>query len=774
MFLKFLISNLRLLVRRFKSVAVINVVGLAVAFAVMLVVAMQAHYDLTYDRSYKNSRDIFISEVGWVGWEFDEYMNYELPGLWKERIPEIRSYCVSNRSNIAQRTMQIEGRGSESTGHDVIIKGVSPGFLDVFTPGIVTGDASGAFDAPGRCIIPEKLAATIFGGESPVGHVLVEANNPEKRYIVDAVYRDFPANSSLGNDLYTQAAQTQQSQYNYLAYFVIDPADRDAVLAKMNDSTLVRDADPERFYAGERYALTNLAEFYLHGGAEGGGHLGLTLYLLVIGALILVVAIINFINLSMAMAPSRVRNVNIHRILGIGRLRLRSSLSMEAAVMAVVAVAAGCLLVHWFSTSVFTDFFTADLTLYRNIPLIAVCAAVLLLVAFLVGIHSSRYATSFDVAIALKSSFALSRQGAGLRNTLVVVQFTAAILFICFSWFVKVQYNYMSGYEVGYERENIVYVPALADSIAQASFRQELMKNPAITDYTLAMTPGYLNSIQGNEFEGKEVVYVSWFGDSNMLRFFGVEIVAGENFSPDSGLEQIILNREFMRKYDFGEDIIGKNFSGFTTVAGIAEDINFASLHEPIKPMAFITYNGWSAAEVFIKISGSDVPATLDFIEKTWRELAPTDGTEYSLTFLYEQIDALYKRELDTSRLIGILGAMAVAIAVMGVFGLIMLNTRYRTKEIAIRKVNGATIGGVALMLNRGMLILVGVALVVAVPLTLVFITRWVAGFAYKAPLPWWLFPAGGALVLIIAVATVSLQSWRAASANPVNSLKSE
>jgi putative ABC transport system permease protein len=401
----------------------------------------------------------------------------------------------------------------------------------------------------------------------------------------------------------------------------------------------------------------------------------------------------------------------------------------------------------------------------------------LLGVAFLVGLYSSRYATSFDVAIALKGSFALSRRGVGLRNTLVVVQFATAIFFICFSAFVWMQYRYMSNYSVGYEKENIVYLPTMADSTSRATFAQELLRDPRILDITTTQPPGYLGNEWGNRLEGKEVAINVWPSEQNTLDFFGVDVVAGDNFSSGTGTREIIVNREFLRKYGFTESIIGKEFNGHRIV-GIVEDVNFESLHKPIGPMGFAK-TGY-INDTFIKISGNDVPATLAFIENTWNDIPAEKrrnywgALEYELKFLDDQLDALYKRELNTSRLIGILGAMAVAIAVMGVFGLILFNTRYKTREIAIRKVNGASVGGIALMLNRGMLILVGVGFVLAVPLALVFITHWVAGFAYRTPIPWWLFAAAGLLVLVIAVATVSWQSYRAATANPVKALMSE
>ncbi len=262
-----------------------------------------------------------------------------------------------------------------------------------------------------------------------------------------------------------------------------------------------------------------------------------------------------------------------------------------------------------------------------------------------------------------------------------------------------------------------------------------------------------------------------------MLDFFGVDIVAGNDFSPDiRGREQVIVNQKFLDTYDFtAEDVIGKTFDTYRQdglIVGVAEDVNFESLHNEVRPMVFVAMNTWNN-QGLVKIAGGNTPATLRQIEDTWNRFRGADS-EFSLQFLDEQLDARYRRELNMSRLIGILGLIAVVTAVMGVYVIILFNSRYKTREIAIRKVNGASIGEIALGLNRGMLLSLAVAMALALAPTLWLIRGWVSSFAYRAGVPWWLYPAAGLVVLAIAVATVSWQSWRAATANPVESLKTE
>ena len=774
--MKFLISNIRLLGRRFKSVAVINIVGLSVAFAVTLVVAKQLWYDLRYDRGFENSGSIHLVELDWgTGGGPRPIMNQQIPELWAERIPELQGYCLIGNS---WGTTVFNRRGDatqqeESVG--ISFYYASKGFFDVFTPEIVAGDASAALLVPGHCIISLSSARAMFGTGDPVGNVIGSSITGD--LVVDAVYRDFSANSSIGNGIYTMLAPEENSgRYNTTGYFMFPPEDLDRVVERVNDPAMLAEVAGGQ-YREQSYWFTELSRLHLHGGATGqGGQSRTMLYLAVIGLFVLVVAIINFINLSMAMAPARVRGVNIHRILGIGKGSLRASLAMESVLMAAAAVVAGGGIVYWYAGSALNDFFTAPLTLDAGIGLTVVIIALFLAIAFGVGLYSARYSSSFDVAIALKSSFALSRHGTRTRNTLIVIQFATAIFFICFSAAIKMQYDYMAGYEMGYEKENIVVLDGGQSKVSADVLTEELTRNSEIIDVTSSFDmPGAIGSFSGTNIKDKPVSYYTWTVAGNFLDFFGIEatpgrMVDGRRLYTREGVfaSTMIVNREFMRRFDFTEQEMAEEG------IGISEDVNFESLHEPVKPMAFTMIPEWKSVfpKIFVKITDNNVAATMKYIEDTWKTLSGATGV--NATFLDDEIDNLYRHELGMSRLIGILGLVAVVIAIMGVYGLAAFNTRYKTREIAIRKVNGATIAGILKLLNRGMLTLVGVAFVLVVPITVWMVGRWIGAFAFRTSIPWWLYLAAGALVLLISVATVSWQSWRAANANPVKALISE
>ncbi len=541
--MNFFISNLRLLARRFPSVVVINVVGLSAAFAVTLVVAKQVWYDLTFDRGFGNADEIHLVELDWgTGGGPMEIINQQIPAIWAERIPQIKDYCLIGTQTAGTYFRKVEDSPGVSRADDVTLLRASPGFMDVFTPEIVAGDVSKALLVQGHCMIPASMAARMFGNDDPVGNIIVSGGG--EQLLVDAVYRDFPKNSSIACAVYTCQEGQSSMQYNSRGYFVFPSGDLDRVMKQINDPALLAEVEGGRF-TNFKFWLTGLSDFHLRGNAAGEGGYGRTvLYLFVIGLFVLVVAVINFINLSMAMAPSRVRSINIHRILGIGKAGLCNSMAIESVALSAAAVVVGCLIVHRFAGStLFTDFFTAPLALDADIPLTAVAVAFFLVMAFAVGLHSARYATSFDVAIALKGSFALLRHGTRLRNTLIVVQFATAIFFICFSAAVAMQYNYMSNYSVGYEKENIVTFDAGRAEVQADALTEELRRNPDIVDVTSSFDmPGAIGSFSGTSIKDKPVSYHTWTIAGNFLDFFGINATPGR---VDAGFRLFTSEGEF-------------------------------------------------------------------------------------------------------------------------------------------------------------------------------------------------------------------------------------
>ena len=309
------------------------------------------------------------------------------------------------------------------------------------------------------------------------------------------------------------------------------------------------------------------------------------------------------------------------------------------------------------------------------------------------------------------------------------------------------------------------------------TFGEELKRDPRILDYTASQfIPGHVGMSWGRQFEGEQVNAWIWPVQVNFPHFFGIKMVEGRDFQDNDSTGKrcaIIFNECFMKKHQL-KNISGKPFPGFgvdLTVVGIAKNTNFSSLRDSIRPMGFAVLGNYCMNWFFIKLSGNDVPGAVESIKKTWEKYSDED---FNLKFLDASMDKLYKNETNLAKLISMFGLITILIAIMGVYGLVVFNTRYKSKEIAIRKVNGASIKEIILMLNRTVLIQLSIAFVVAVPLSYYIVHRWLQQFAYKIPIYWWIFLVAGLLVFVITVVTVSWQSRKAATANPVDAIKNE
>lgn len=770
--MKLILKNLKQYLHSSKSVFLFNIVGFTVSFTAFFVIAIQVHYDFSYNKNFERINEIYT---------FNRYhhangnnyytINQELAKEIAAKIPEVKDYCLLDHARISDVSFEVEGLTRNQT---LSIYEAGRNFFDVFTPEILFGSTEKIFDTPGKALISLETARQLFGEADPIGRML---NAGDLTLTVMAVYKDFPENCSLENGIYTYMQPNSPNNWNYFCYFLIDPSNVNAVAEKINSVEILGEETFRHFRENPEekveFQLPALKDQYLHGYSK---RIHTTLSLLVIGIILLLIAVINYTNFAISMAPARIKNVNIHKILGVSTLRLRLSIVAEAVIFILFALILSFIGLHYFKGSGLASNFVADLSIGNNLPVVIVASLFILLLSVPIGIYPAIYTTSFNEAFAMKGSFALSPKGVMLRNSLILFQFVASIALICISGMIKMQNDYMQNYSWGFQKENIGYINLNNTDVDTELFGNELMQNGSIIDYTLSWNvPGRVGMTWGRNFEGKQIDYFTvWPVTPNFLDFFGVKIVAGENFPQERDREKIIFNQEFMRVNDFTDDIIGKEFEGFSPadIVGVVENIHFESLHEPIKPMAFVVFpNKRNYNYLYLKLTGENLPANIAQIENTWKQFTdkPLD-----FKFLDDSMNDLYKNEINTANLIGTFGLVCVLIAMMGVYGLVLFNTRYKTKEIAIRKINGADENEILLLLNRNMLRLLSISFLIAVPIALIIIDKWLDRFAYKTSVPWWLFAGSGLIVLMISLATVSWQSYKAATANPVDSLKTE
>jgi len=783
--MKAIFRNFFFVLKRFKTSSILNILGLSVAFAVFAITLTQVHYDLSFDRNFKNADDIyFFSQLyssGDRGTNMPTTMGKEI----QSKFPEVKSYCLINPNVSSELLVDIINSKGIKQKFSTKVTPVTAGFLDVFTPEIVKGSTKDLFAGQGRAMITESTAHKLFGDENPIGktihyHFSKTFYNNQKTNLVTvmAVCTDFPKNCSIENGIYTLLPDDEPSNYNYSGYFVVNKSGYTKLLSQLNS---------EKFFGKERWLemqksekkatveLTplNKAHFDLE-----KGRLTTTLSLLAIGILTLIIAYINFLNFSIAISPARVKGLNIHKIIGASPLKLKLTLASEAALFSLLSFILALFYISFLKETFISDYFSADMSLSANKPLLMGIGFVSLLFGLLFGWYPARYIVSFQPAVALKGAFAMSVRSVRLRNTLITIQFIAAITLIIVALFIQVQNNFMLHRSWGIQKENIVYVPYGQLKIDMHTFGEELKRDPRILDYTASQfIPGGVGMSWGRDFEGKVVEAWIWPVQVNFLKFFGVKMSDGRDFqdADSTGKKNtIIFNENFVTKHQL-KNILGKSFPGFgidLTVVGIAKNTNYSSLRDSIRPLGFAVLGNYPMNWFFIKLSGNDVPGAIESIKKTWEKYSDED---FDIKFLDATImDKLYKNETNLAKLISMFGLITILIAIMGVYGLVVFNTRYKSKEIAIRKVNGASIKEIILMLNRTVLIQLSIAFVVAVPLSYYIVHRWLQQFAYKIPIYWWIFLLAGLLVFVITVVTVSWQSRKAATANPVDAIKNE
>jgi len=782
--MKAIIRNFFFVLKRFKTSSVLNIIGLSAAFAVFTVTLIQVNYDRSYDRNYKNSDDIYFFSMSYLNGDRGITMPTTMARDISNKFPEVKSYCLVNPTGQLELLVDVINKKGIRQKYSTKVTPVTAGFLDVFTPEIVGGSTKDLFGGQGKAMITESTAKKLFGIENPIGKTIYYHfskhfyNNQKSNFVtVLAVCKDFPENCSIKNGIYTLLPDDEPSNYNYNGYFVLNKNSYSKLLLQLNSEKFFGKENWEEMKKSEEkktVELTPLNKAYFD---FEKGRLTTTLSLLAIGILTLIIAYINFLNFSISISPARVKGLNIHKIIGASPFKLKLLLASEAAMFSLLAFLLALLYIVLLRDTFISDYFSADMSLSANRFLLGFTGLFALLSGMLFGIYPARYIVSFQPAVALRGSFAMSAKSVRLRNILITLQFMAAITLIIVAMFIHIQNSFMNHRSWGIQKENIVYLPYGQTKIDMHTFGEELKRDPRILDFTASQfLPGHVGMSWGRKFEGKQVNAYIWPVQVNFPEFFGVKMAEGRYFqdTDSTGNKHAIIFNECFLKIHQLKNIQGKDFPGFDmnlSVVGIAKNINYTSLRDSIRPMGFAILGDKYMNWFFVKLSGKDVPGAIENIRKTWEKYSDED---FNIKFLDASMDKLYKNEMNLAKLISMFGLISILIAIMGVYGLIVFNARYKSKEIALRKVNGASDREIMFMLNRSVLIQLTIAFTMAVPLAYYIVHSWLEQFAYKTPIYWWVFLLAGLLVLTITVITVSWQSHKAATANPVEAIKNE
>ena len=772
---------------------VLNVIGLTLAFSVFLILMVQVVYDTRYDLGYPDTDKIVRIEYsdptspGVYGVQLSRPIIEQLKGYF----PQVEAvacyrYYKNSSGNFKEADTDIPGVRVRYATTDFDL-------LRVFPFEFVEGDTSG-YRAPGTAVISERGARQVFGDQSPVGKDIQfeTKDNMGNSWRIVAVYKDFPDNSSMDNELLLnigdeslnnpsewsfpcymklrtgEGMQPLLDSLNYMFYGDGEYADNaDVRLSTLHDAYYARDVDGDNMAKGNRTT---------------------TMTLLTVSILVLLIAIINFVNFAMASVPFSIKSINTRRVIGSTRGQQIRAQLWRALGLVLLAFILSTGVMSLVATSSFAHYISGSLMVSDNPHIILIGLGVAVITALIAGIFPARYSTSFSPAMVLKGSFSLSAKGRKMRSVLVGFQYVISFILILCSLFITVQIKYMKSYDMGFDREQTVeFFVSSRIGNSRETLRQMLLENPDITDVTFAggqvVSQGKMG--WGRDYQGQRVQMDCLPVDPNFISFFGMEIAEGRDFTESDNLNPngtFIVNQAFMAKYPFLR--IGLKFSGHqgddmpAEIVGIVKDFNFQPLQYSVAPIVLYNFGSdpwWPLTVGYAKILPGNVQETFKYIREKCAELDPTfDTSSMGLNFMDESIGRLYQKEDNLGRLITTAALMSLLISVIGILGLVYFETQFRRKEIALRRVHGASVSEILAMLNRYYLIITAVCFVVAVPVAVVIIRSWVSGFPYHSPVPVWIFLAALLIIGLITVVTVTLQSRRAALRNPIDSISNE
>lgn len=811
--MKIAFRNFLTTLRRYKISSLLNVIGLTLAFTAFYVIMTQVWWELGYNRSLHEADRIYLVEN--EDW-------YE-PGKWSSwlnrPVPE-RVIASTAGVEVGGCMWGDFGSGTCWTSNEpsfgynkfsASCGSVSLPFLDVFAFRSVEGDVHD-LGKPKSVIVSREAAERMRVGVGSLIWVDTDEPQPDGAMEVVAVFEDFPDNSLLGEcevvknlgetNLYT----TSEWSFNYFVKFRpgADPDEFARQWTNVNQE-MQREAAEKRAAAGDAaddddesgiygVRLSPVSELYFESDSQAPcrqGSVVTTYTLLGIAVLVIVLAFINFVNFFFALVPVRIRTVNTFKVFGAPASSLRFNFVFEAFGLVLIALLAAWYVSFALQGTEFASYISASLALSQNLEVVGLVAVVAFVMALAASLYPAWYITSFAPALVVKGSFGGTRSGRRLRTLLLGVQFFISIGLIIATSFIRLQHDYMMHYDMGFDKENLL-AARLSErgAVSYDALRQKLLSDPQVKDVTGATSR--LVSVGrmgwGREFKGRQVAFQSYVVQPDFLRVMGIPITDGRDFLEsdfDKELGTMIFNEAARREFEMQ---VGDRINGFVSpdeqIVGFCADFNFKPLQYGVSPFCFYLLpkkiqqeNYWHLPHVvYVRMTpGADIAAVTAHIRRCIAEVDPrTEPGDIVVRVFDEELGLEYDNERKLTAIVGLFALLAVVIALMGVFGLVLFETQHRRREIAVRRVMGASRGEILAMFNRRYVMLVAVCFVLAVPVSIWAVRHWLAGFAYAVPLYWWVFALALAGVLAVTALTVTVRSWHAVNENPAESVKSE
>ncbi|MBQ8553293.1 MAG: ABC transporter permease [Alistipes sp.] len=811
--MKIAFKNFLMTLRRYKVASLLNIVGLTLAFVAFYIIFSQVWFTITYngqfpnaDRTYLISPDFGGGNDGETQWSTNSPGNLAYTSA--EQFPDAEEVASTMPYPRISRIWIKRNEYTMEPFNEYVYQGTAnvPSF---FGFECLAGDYS-QLKEPNTVAMARSKAEKLGVGVGDViyfeGGKYNDDGKPTVQQTIVAIYEDMPKNCMFShwgimqNDegVYTEG----NNNWNYSNFVRMrEGADLDTYIEIFKKGYadwflgMVQEwmaeaeeaADPEEIAmakeeldSGAQVLATRLvpldelyyAEFYDSGNFQTGKK-HTPIILGSIAFIIVLIAFINFVNFFFALVPVRMRAVNICKVFGASQGTLRWNFLFEAIGLVLLSMALTFYLMIAIQESFITNYSICSLALGDNVAVIIMMVALMVLLAVVAALYPAFYITRFNASLGVKGGFAQSATGRRLRSVMVGVQFSVAMILIIVTAVFWLQYRFMINYDLGFDRENVVTFASWDLGTRSETVVERLQQHPDAVDVTTSAVNLFrCNQMWGRMYEDKEYRVranaVRW----NFLDFFGFEVVEGQGFTQSSAERDEIVMMSRMHR-DVGIPLGYKEGNQYTYV-GIIKDIRLTSLAQEDEYYAFYCdKSDLRKSHFYIRLrAGADVKAFAEYVKKLTKELSPASN-EPELYFLEEWVEGLYAQTKKDMVLIGLFAGLAIIIALMGVFGIVMFETQHRRSEIAVRKVYGATTRQIVEMLNLRYVWIVGGCFVVAAPVAWQITSRWLESFANRIAQPWWLYIAALLVVLAVTVGLVTLRSWKAATKNPADVVKS-
>jgi len=774
---------------RHKLYSLINIKGLTVGLAVGILLLLWVQDEFSYDGFHKNEKNIYkVENMVGTGASRQLWSVTAAPigVLAKKEIPGVEDAVRISGNGYYQLFKFKDKVFSEQNNFFT-----DPSLFSVFDFKLIKGNPSDPFPDDNSVVITASMAKKYFGNDDAMGKVIVA--DDKVNFKVTGVVNDFPKNSTfradmlfpmslLGSNMYANNKEGKNlendfMQFNYNTFLLFKPGfSFEGFAEKLKQIHLKIKPDD----TDADYLLLPLSKMHLHRADGSDGGYSTVRMFFIIAILILVIACINYVNLSTARSMLRAKEVSLRKIVGAGRAQLFFQFIIETVVLFLFATVLGLGLVYVL-LPLFNEISGKELILnltdYRiwEIILLTVCGTLIIS-----SIYPALLLSSFEPLKALKGKISARINDATFRKTLVVVQFTFSVVLIAGTIIIKEQMSFMRSKQLGYDKSYVLSCSMRKMGEHYDAVKADLLKQPGIAGVTSASVNiiRYGGHTGNNWWDGKqdgETLMLSPMGiDKDFISFFKMQMKEGDVFTGTiADSTHFILNETAVKAARL-EDPIGKRFKlqeTMGTIIGVVKDFHFASMRQKIEPAIFY-YNRLDHYKLYIKTTGKDAPKAIAALSGQWKKYNADFSFEYN--FLDEAYNNLYKSEEKTELLLNIFAAIAIFISCLGLLGLATYTAQVRTREIGVRKVLGANIGGIIRLLAMNFLKLVFIAILIAVPVAWYLTDKWLQDFAYRINISWTVFAIAGVLAMLIAILTISFQSIRAAIANPVKSLRTE